>query len=223
MGIFYPDKLPQSKWLNFYSERLNTLELNVTFYRFPTIKGLQDWYQKSPEDFLFSVKAPQEITHVKQFNDCADLIAKLYEVCKQGLKDKLGGILFQLPPSVSYSDEMLEQIISSLNPDFKNVVEFRHKSWWTQKVYDALAEKNIIFCSVSHPNLPSTIVENTTTAYIRLHGIPKMFYSNYSPEFLTELKAAIAQKSKLEEVFVYFNNTASTAGITNAQQFHERI
>ncbi|MES2622533.1 MAG: DUF72 domain-containing protein, partial [Bacteroidota bacterium] len=186
-GIFYPEKLPQSKWLNFYSEHFNTLELNSTFYRFPTSKMLQAWYKKSPEGFVFSVKAPKLITHMKKFTECERLMDDFYTACEEGLENKLACTLFQLPPSIIYSEEKLNQILHLLKPAFKNIIEFRHKSWWSKKVYDRLAEQGITFCTVSHPTLPETIIANTSTAYIRLHGTPRMFYSDYSTEQLNQL------------------------------------
>lgn len=222
-NIFYPDELPQSKWLNFYSEHLNTVEINSTFYRFPTEKNLQTWYDKTPEGFVFSIKAPKQITHINRFNESQSIIDDFYTVCEQGMKDKLGCILFQLPPSVHFGKEKLRQIIDSLNPNFKNVIEFRHESWWIQEVYDELSKKQIIFCSVSHPTLPATLIFNTETVYVRLHGTPQMFYSNYSTEQLQQLHESIMQNSKIKEAFIYFNNTASTAGILNAQQLTAMI
>jgi uncharacterized protein YecE (DUF72 family) len=217
-GVFYPEKLPQNQWLNFYSEQLNTVEINSTFYRFPTAKTLDTWYQKTHEDFKFSMKVPKQITHIQKFNDCQQAIDDFYAACQQGLKDKLGCILFQLPPSIVFSDEKLLQITDSLNPNFKNVIEFRHISWWTQRVYDVLQDKKIVFCSVSHPTLPPTILTNMETTYVRLHGTPDMFYSNYSTEQLQELHDTLVKQPNLKEAYIYFNNTASTAGILNAQQ-----
>ena len=220
-GIFYPDKLPQTKWFDFYCEQFKTLELNSTFYRFPTEKTFDTWYKKSGSDFQFSVKAPRVITHLKKFNECSDLIKDLYAVCQEGLGEKLANILFQLPPSIHYSEEKLNQVIDSLNPDFSNVVEFRHESWWQQSVYDRLAEHDIVFCSVSHPTMPESIVVNSQTAYIRLHGSPKLFYSNYTDGYLEELCQSIMHNSKIKEAFVYFNNTASTAGVSNAMEMQK--
>lgn len=220
-GIFYPEKLPQSKWFDFYGEHFNSLELNVTFYRFPTKEQLQTWYKKSPTDFLISVKAPKLITHYKRLKDCKRLLNDYYAACAKGLQEKLGCTLFQLPPGIEYSEEKLEQIIAAINPRFKNVIEFRHKSWWKKKVYDELSKAGITFCSVSHPKLPSTLITNTQTAYVRLHGNQQMFYSNYSTDDLKKLKKALNKKRKIKEAFVYFNNTAGTAGILNAQQFQK--
>src|SRR4051812_36983931 len=96
--IFYPEGLPQKKWFEFYCENFNTLELNVTFYRFPQLAFLESWYKRSPKKFRFAVKAPRSITHYKQFHDTESLISDFYGVVKTGLKNKLGCILFQLPP-----------------------------------------------------------------------------------------------------------------------------
>jgi uncharacterized protein YecE (DUF72 family) len=189
--------------------------MNGTFYKFPTLKIMENWYQKVPDDFLFSVKAPKEITHTKIFIDCEILIKDLYSVCSNGLKHKLGCVLFQLPPSFQFSNEKLLLIISQLDLKFNNVIEFRHPSWWIPEVWDELSKNNITFCSVSHPKLPETVFTQFPVIYIRLHGNPKMFYSEYSAEELNEMNA-IVQSKKEQPAFVYFNNTASSAGILNA-------
>lgn len=215
-GVFYPEELPAKEWFEFYCHHFNTLELNVTFYRFPTVRTLQNWYRKSPEDFVFSVKANKQITHIKKFQECKTLIEEFYRFCAEGLQEKLGCILFQLPPSFQFSPEKLDLLISNLNPDFKNVIEFRHESWWTEPVLEALRKNKITICSVSHPTLPQTILSTSEIAYVRLHGNEKMFYSAYSDDFLQEMSKAIKELKNVKEAFVYFNNTASTAGILNA-------
>lgn len=211
-GIFYPDNLTYSKWFEFYSQYFSTYEFNGSFYKFPTLRILTNWYNKAPENFLFSVKAPKEITHIKQFSDCENLISEFYNVCENGLKEKLACVLFQFPPSYYFTSERLKQIISNLDLKFKNVIEFRHKTWWNQEVWDAFMENNITFCSVSHPQLPQTIFTDFPLVYIRLHGVPNMFYSSYSVEELLQIKTA----TNLKSGFIYFNNTASEAGILNA-------
>jgi len=218
-GIFYPENMPASKWFGYYCQHFDTYEFNGSFYKFPTVKIFENWYKKVPEHFIFSVKAPKEITHIKKFTDCEELISDFYTVCDTGLKDKLGCILFQFPPSYSFSEEKLQNIINNLNPKFKNVIEFRHESWWIDKVWDLFMENNITFCSVSHPQLPETIFYKSPLIYIRLHGTPKMFYSGYSPEQLNDIK----NKTKGKNAFVYFNNTAGEEGILNALEFKKNI
>lgn len=212
---FYPENLPKSKWFDFYCQHFSTYEMNGTFYKAPTLKVMQNWYGKSPEGFIYAVKAPKIITHLKKFKDCEEEIKTFYEVCKEGLKEKLGPILFQLPPSFHYSEENLELVLKNLNSDFKNTVEFRHGSWWKKEVFEILEKYKIIFCNVSHPTLPDSISKTNSIGYLRFHGSPKMFYSSYSNDYLTEIKSKITEDS-FEEFYIYFNNTASTAGVLNA-------
>jgi uncharacterized protein YecE (DUF72 family) len=221
-GIFYPEDLPRSKWFDYYCRHFDTYELNATFYRFPTVKSLQGWYHKTPPHFLFAAKAHKIITHFKKFNDCRQEIDEFYAIASEGLKEKLGCVLFQLPPSFDYSEEKLQSILGYMNGSFKNVIEFRNESWWRQEVYDALAEKNITFSAVSFPKLPETIVKTTATGYVRFHGVPKLFYSQYSAEELRQWLQNIRMQD-WNEAFIYFNNTASAAGILNALELQKGV
>ena len=107
----------------------------------------------------------------------------------------------------------------NLDLKFQNVIEFRHESWWNDTVWDAFLENNITFCSVSHPQLPQTIFKNFPLVYIRLHGTPKMFYSSYPLQELLHIR----DETHLESGFIYFNNTASEAGILNALELKNLI
>ena len=177
--VFYPNGLAQSKWFQFYCQHFNTLELNVTFYRFPTETTLSKWYKASPPDFKFSVKVPKAITHYKKLNDCERMLNDFYKTSQAGLHEKLGGILFQFPPQLIYSSDRLKKIISNVNPGFKNVVEFRHASWWNKDVIRQLKKNNIIFCGISYPGLPDKVVKTNPSLYYRLHGVPVLYKSVY--------------------------------------------
>jgi uncharacterized protein YecE (DUF72 family) len=214
-NVFYPDKLAQRKWFDYYSERFYTIELNVTFYRFPQLAFLQNWYQKSPDEFLFAVKVPRLITHFKQLKDCERYLSDFYGTIREGLKNKLGPVLFQFPPKLGYSDEILERIVTQLDLSFTNAIEFRHQDWWNDDVYKALGRKKIIFCGISHPSLPDEAIVNTSKAYYRFHGVHKLYYSSYSEEKLREIAFQLKANKKLKEVYIYFNNTASVAAIEN--------
>jgi uncharacterized protein YecE (DUF72 family) len=215
-NVFYPDKMPQREWFEHYSRHFDTLELNVTFYRFPKPAFLENWYAKSPAHFSFSAKVPRLITHYKKFKDCDRLLDDFYSTLRNGLQEKLGTVLFQLPPQLVYSDETLETLLNSVDPNFKNVIEFRHASWWEKHVINALADKNISFCGISYPGLPTELIVNTKTAYYRFHGIPRLYHSSYKDAELKKLADAIKKHRSLERIFIYFNNTASTAAIENA-------
>ena len=222
-GIFYPENLPTAQWFNYYSQHFDTYEMNGTFYKFPTLKTMENWYNKVPEDFCCSVKAPKEITHIKKFIGCKELLADFYDVCKNGLKEKLGYLLFQFPPSYNYEQDRLQLIIAALDSGFKNVIEFRHESWWIPEVWEELAKNNITFCSVSYLKLPTTIFTDAQIVYIRLHGTPSLFYSAYSSDELAVLKEVISNTIKPEKVVVYFNNTARSAGIENALELKKLV
>jgi uncharacterized protein YecE (DUF72 family) len=219
--IFYPENVPSAKWFDYYCTQFNTYEMNGSFYKFPTLRIMENWFKKTPENFLLSVKAPKEVTHIKKFIGCEELISNFYTVCKTGLKHKLGCILFQLPPSTHYSPEKLLLIVQSLDPNFNNVVEFRHESWWIPAVWNELSKSNITFCSVSHPQLPETIFTEFPVIYIRFHGRQKMFYSEYTSEELIAVNNIISKFDMEKKVFIYFNNTASTAGILNAMEMEK--
>jgi uncharacterized protein YecE (DUF72 family) len=180
------------------------------------VKTLENWYQISPPDFLFSAKVPRLITHYKQFNDTQRMLNDFYHSCGTGLKDKLGCVLFQLPARLEYSEKKLMEIIAQLDTSFTNVIEFRHSSWWNKEIFSILRKRGIIFCGHSYPALPEQVVINSQTVYYRFHGIPKLYYSQYKRKFLEEVISTIQCSRKVEQVFLYFNNTATIAALRNA-------
>jgi uncharacterized protein YecE (DUF72 family) len=217
-GTFYPEKLAMTKWFDFYCQHFSTLELNVTFYRFPQLSFLQTWYQKSPPEFRFAVKAPRAITHYKKFNDTVDLLTSFYDTINDGLQDKLGPVLFQIPPSYNYTEEKLDKILNALNPAFMNVLEPRHVSWWRDDVYKRLADNNITFCGMSHPTLPDEVIQNTPVVYYRFHGVPDLYRSPYSPNDLKRVVESVKQNKKTSQGWFYFNNDVETYAINNAKE-----
>jgi uncharacterized protein YecE (DUF72 family) len=222
-GFFYPEKLPQRQWFEYYSSRFHTLELNVTFYRFPELSFLENWYAKSPDHFLFSVKAPRLITHYKKFRDTGSLLEDFYTTIRKGLRDKLGPVLFQLPPQQSFTEEALQLLIKSMDTSFDNVVEFRHASWWQKQVIAELGKNGITFCGISYPGLPDEIIINTGVVYYRFHGVPKLYYSAYTEKEMEGVVKTIGKSKKAKEAYVYFNNTAGGAAIKNAVFLENRV
>jgi len=216
-GSFYPQKLPQRRWFEYYCSQFDCLELNVSFYRFPRVSFLRTWYDQSPESFVFSVKAPRLITHYKRFKDCQRYLDDFYGTIAEGLGQKLGPVLFQLTPQSAYSDDMLERIIGAMRPGFQNVIEFRHNTWWNNAVYTALSAKRICFCGMNHPSLPQEPVVNAGVVYYRFHGAPKLYFSSYSNAELEEVAEQIALSFLAKEVYIFFNNTATMAALDNAR------
>lgn len=213
---FYPEGLAQRKWFEYYSERFNTFELNVTFYRFPRLPVLEAWYQQSPEAYSFSVKVPRAITHFKQFYDTERMLGDFYGTITEGLKEKVGCVLFQMPPRMAYKEETLERILDSLDPSFNNVLEFRHESWWNAEVYKKLSKQNVTFCGMSHPQLPDDVVQNTSIVYFRFHGVPHLYWSKYEFAALKKVADEIEGNKKTKAAFIYFNNDADVAAIDDA-------
>lgn len=221
-GEFYPTELPQKRWFEYYASVFNSLELNVTFYRFPQLGFLEDWYNKSPNGFVFSAKMPRAITHFKQFNETRRMVDDVYNTLQVGLKEKLGCVLFQMPPRMKYSDMLLDRILENVDHAFKNVFEFRHESWWNQHVYNKLAASNIVFCGQSYPGLPEHVIVNSSIAYYRFHGIPQLYHSPYSSQQLKSTFTTIKDAS-IQEAHIFFNNTDSGHAVKNALKFVDYI
>lgn len=220
---FYPPKLPVRKWFDYYSQHFDTLELNVTFYRFPQVGMLEKWYNESPDHFRFSVKAPRAITHFKKFNNAERMLDDFYSTVKEGLKHKCGCCLFQLPPNFVYGEERLQRILNLLHDDVQNVLEFRHESWWCEEVLRKTGEKNISFCGMSHPSLPKNIIDNTDFLYYRFHGEDSLYSSNYSSDQLKLFGKQLKDNKGIKEAYVFFNNDINTYAVYNALELNKII
>jgi len=202
---FYPQKLNKSKWLEFYSENFNSVEINNTFYRFPNEKTVKRWYKRTPEDFKFTLKANQTITHRRRFKDTQSTIKRFYGLSNL-LEDKLSCILFQIPPNISKNLDFLKNALKQLDPTKNNIMEFRHSSWFDDEVYDILKEFKVSFCSVSSTEFPEELIITSDIGYIRFHGKGQQRYQYfYKNEELNKWAEKI-KKACLENTFCYFNN-----------------
>jgi uncharacterized protein YecE (DUF72 family) len=216
-GRFYPKDVPQKKWFEYYCQHFNTVELNVTFYRVPKPAVFKSWYERSPNNFRFTVKAPRLITHYKKFKNITDEITRFYDIVSENLEDKLGSVLFQLHPRFEYSEENLELLLDHMDPAFTNVIEFRHASWWRENVYKALRKRQITFCSISYPGLPDDVVKTAPVVYYRFHGVPQLYLSSYSTQTLADVTAQIRALRGVNDVYIYFNNDIDVHAIHNAR------
>jgi len=220
-GKFYPAELARSKWLAHYSSKFNTVELNASFYRFPTLKSLEGMYKATPPGFKFSVKAHKIITHSMKMKNAKEKVKEFLQIVEGGLQEKLGCVLYQLPPSLSYTDENLEHLLASVPHDPSTVIEFRNASWWDKKVYEALEQHQIIFCNNDYPGMPDEIVKTKERFYMRFHGRPLLYKSEYT---LPQLKKLTKQvPAECNERYIYFNNTALLAAVANAMSIREMM
>lgn len=214
---FYPKEIATNKWFDYYSDNFKTVELNAPFYSWPTISTVKTWVRQiKNKDFVYTVKVSELITHVKKFKRTKILVKDFYLIADI-IKDHMGCFLFQLPPSFKYSKSALKSIISQLDNKYKNVVEFRHKSWWREDVYEAFKEAGIIFCSTSGPKLPDDLIKTADDIYIRFHGVERWYRYLYSEEELKNWAEKI-KKSKAKNIWIYFNNDFDTNAIKNSKQ-----
>lgn len=221
-GNFYPGNLPSTKWLPYYAQQFNTLEVNATFYRMPTLKNMQKWYAGTPENFQFTVKANQVFTHYRRMKDVAALQQEFYSVIAEGLQEKLACVLYQFPGSVPYSEELLHRILPLGEMPVLHAVEFRHQSWWQQPVYDAFAQAGLVFVNISLPHFPDIFVPNAKAAYLRFHGKPELYKSSYTPQELSQWLAKF-KAAPSPQLLAYFNNTWHGAAVANARTFRELL
>jgi uncharacterized protein YecE (DUF72 family) len=214
-NTFYPPGTPSKDWLKYYSSIFNTVELNSSFYHIPRLQSLQKQFENTPDNFKFSVKVHRSITHYKKLKDCKQQIKDFNELIQEGLAYKLGCLLFQFPPSFIFSKEHLHLILNQIPEGSKNVIEFRHSSWWCEEVRNALREKSLTFCNVDYPKLPGEIRDETKLFYLRLHGTPDLFKTSYEDKRLRYYSKHIPPKSAS---YVFFNNTFYDAGWQNAKE-----
>ncbi|MEM2056375.1 MAG: DUF72 domain-containing protein [Thermoplasmatales archaeon] len=202
-GVFYPREIPQKNWFNYYSSFFNTVELNSTFYSFPSVEKARRWYRESPASFRYSVKMNRVVTHIKRLISADNEIERFYESILH-LKEKLASVLVQFPPSFKYSEENVERISSAIREDIKVFFEFRHKSWYTTESLDKLRERNISIVTVSVKGLPFLLPEQGD-AYLRMHGDVNGYATDYSDDFLENLAKGLAGR-RYNDIYIYFNN-----------------
>ncbi|RTZ89778.1 MAG: DUF72 domain-containing protein [Deltaproteobacteria bacterium] len=220
-GNFYPPDLPKSRWLDYLSSIFDTVEINATFYREPRSTTFQKWYNQTPEDFRFSIKASRFITHIKRLRDVGDSLDRFYRVITP-LREKIGCLLFQFPPSLHYDPPLLNSFLNRLNLSWKTTIEVRNASFLTQSFYQSLKEKNIAFCwSDTAGRYPYAEEVTADFLYLRLHGSPILYRSSYTEGFLKELAHKLKDIGK--DAFIYFDNDAEGHAPKNALLLKEYL
>jgi uncharacterized protein YecE (DUF72 family) len=206
---------PQHDWFKHYLKRFDTVEINASFYSWPTVANVQAWQRGLGEKrFVYTVKVCELITHVKKFKGTKTLI-KDFGMIADVLGDRMGCFLFQLPPSYRYTKARLKNIVSQLDPSRRNVAEFRHASWWNEDVYSAFRKAGIIFCSCSAPRLPDDLIRTADEVYVRFHGPKRWYRHDYSDEELADWATKIGD-SGAKRAWVYFNNDFDAYAPKNA-------
>ena len=209
---FYPAKLAAAKFLGYYSSRLNSVELNYTFRRFPTGKLLSGWIAATPENFKFAVKANQAITHIKRLKDSEDVTSR-FLASLGALRDagKLGPVLFQLPPFLRCDLPRLKNFLAQLPRDTRAAFEFRHDSWFTDEVFAVLREANAALCEAESEKLETPHVRTADFTYFRLRK------QSYSAKERSELAKRAHELAQSGDVFTYFKHEDTPEGALYAE------
>jgi uncharacterized protein YecE (DUF72 family) len=166
-GSFYPEDLPDSEMLRFYSSRLPAVEINNTFYRMPRASLLESWAEQVPDGFSFALKASQQITHRKRLKDAGESVLYFLQVATT-LGDRLGPVLFQLPPNLKKDLPRLKDFLAGLPRSFRAAFEFRHASWFDDEVFGALSEAGAALCWAEDEELATPHQSTAGWGYLRL-------------------------------------------------------
>src|SRR5215472_746688 len=201
---FYPEALPASEMLRFYSSRLSTVEINNTFYRMPKAELLAQWAEQVPDGFAFALKAPQRITHFRRLKETGDSVDFFFQVAST-LGDRLGPTLFQLPPNFPKDLSRLTDFLATLPKASRSAFEFRHESWFEEPVYEALRTAGCALCVAEDEDLATPKVATTGWGYLRLRR------QDYGEKELADWVTAI-RAQPWSEAFVFFKHEEEGKG-----------
>ena len=222
-GKFYREDVKTSERLSFYCRTFDTVEVNSSFYHLPRFSTFERWRDLTPEGFVFSVKASRYITHVKKLSGVEEAVDRFVNRAR-GLGDKLGPILWQLPPQLKRNDARLEAFLSLLPSRLDHVVEFRDESWICQDVLNILERYDVSICSISSPQIVTGIMVSGRFGYLRMHGSNSWYGSNYTTGELRKWADGIRGTfSTCTRWFVYFNNDANAYAVYNALELRRML
>lgn len=216
-GPFYPKALPTDRWLQHYAQCLKSVEINSSFYHRPNPQTLADWYASVPDDFIFSAKASRYITHMKKLKEPEQgLTAFLHRISILG--NKLGPLLFQLPPRWQCNVERLSSFLDGLSNEFRYAFEFRDPSWFCGQSYELLSRHEVALCIYDLNGFLSPKELTTDFTYVRLHGPETSYQGVYDTETLSDWSRTFSKWSgEGLRSFCYFDNDQAGYAVKNAQ------
>jgi uncharacterized protein YecE (DUF72 family) len=216
---FYPAGLPASRWLDYYSRRFDTVEVNTTFYRLISGDAVAHWVQQTPGRFVFAVKASRYLTHVRRLSNISEGVARFYERLQPMIDaGRLGPVLWQLPETFHRDTDRLQACLEQL-PAGRHAFELRHPSWFTEEVYALLREHDAALVIGDHPARRFQTCEATATwRYVRLHYGSRGRRGNYSERELEAWAQRLHAWRAREPIFVYFNNDWEAFAPRNASR-----
>lgn len=230
-GLFYPSELPKNKWFEYYSKHFDTVEINNTFYQLPKEQTFENWHKQAPKNFLFTVKANRYITHVKRLKEPEEPLERFFGGVRL-LKENLGPVLYQLPPSFHKDLDRLKDFLQALSAirvadlpkERVAVFEFRHESWFSQDTYELLKKFNAAFCIHDLAGIPTPRVVTSDIIYVRFHGPTGKYQGNYSKSALRDWARWLKEHAKeARSIYAYFNNDIHAYAVKNAKTLKEQF
>ena len=218
-GPFFPEVLPSRLHLQFYAGRFGTTELNGVFYRTPTEAAVRAWAEQTPDDFVFAWKASKFITHWKRLSQTSVNSIALLESRLRLLGEKVGPVLFQLPPQFQKNRSRIEGFLKLLPPRRRYAFEFRHPSWYEDDILDVLRNNDVALCISDHHHAPSPWLATASFVYVRGHGPGGRYRGHYPSDTLARWKRWLLEMRRAgRTAYVYFDNDQKSAAPKDAAQ-----
>ena len=218
-GTFYPESLPQARWLEHYAERFRTVEVNNAFYRLPEPATFANWARRTPDDFVVGVKASRYLTHVKRLKAPAEPVQRFVDHARH-LGPKLGPVLLQLPPNLRADLDALAATLDRFPNEVRVAVELRHESWFVDETRELLASHRAALCLADSPSRRTPRWRTAGWGYLRLHEGRATPHPCYGRQALSTWAAELAGLwAPGDDVFVYFNNDGRACAPRDASVF----
>lgn len=217
---FYPRDVPQREWLSFYAQRFTTTEVNNSFYRLPAEGVFARWREMTPPGFVMAVKASRFLTHIKRLREPEEPVQRLWARATE-LGDRLGPVLFQLPPRFPADAGRLRALLDTLPAPMRAAFEFRDPSWHTSSIFDLLADKDAALVWADRPGARIGLPSTASWSYLRFHQ-GRTTGPGYAREKLRRWAGRIAELP-VQHIYVYFNNDPGGAAIRDARRLIELL
>lgn len=222
-GRFYPDGLARRDWLGYYAGQFRSVEINSSFYHLPAAATLQHWHDATPDDFVFTAKASRYITHLKKLNQPRQILPPLLERLAV-LEEKLGALLFQLPPHWHFNAERLAALLDVVNGDCRCAFEFRDPSWFNEQCYTLLTQHHAALCLYELDGFLSPEQVTADFVYVRLHGPGAAYRGRYGDDTLADwARACTRWAASGRQVYLYFDNDERAYAVHNAASLQAMI
>jgi uncharacterized protein YecE (DUF72 family) len=220
---FYPDDLASSEWLAYYTRQFRSVEINSSFYHLPAESTLHHWHDATPDDFVFAAKASRYITHMKKLTAPQQTLPPLLERLAT-LGNKLGPVLFQLPPHWHFNPERLATLLDLLGGACRSAFEFRDHSWFNEQCFELLSRHGAALCLYELDGFLSPEKLTADFVYVRLHGPGGAYQGRYDTEALAAWAAACTRwTASGHDVYLYFDNDEQAYAAHNAAQLQALI